>query len=105
MASYFTSGVSEVLQQGRGFATAKLHSCGLKNMRFALVQGFIRVILVLSMKFEEKSISSSPAPMDTCMFTRLTHPVANVILSSNIRYPDSFATKTNQLLVMPSTRA
>ena len=32
-ASYLPSGVSEVLQQGRDFATAKLHSCGLKNIR------------------------------------------------------------------------
>jgi len=31
-ASYLPSGVSEVLQQGRDFATAKLHSCGLKNI-------------------------------------------------------------------------
>ena len=33
-ASYLPSGVSEVLQQGRDFATAKLHSCGLKNIRY-----------------------------------------------------------------------
>ena len=32
-ASYLPSGVSEVLQQSRDFATAKLHSCGLKNIR------------------------------------------------------------------------
>lgn len=31
-ASYLPSGVSEVLQQSRDFATAKLHSCGLKNI-------------------------------------------------------------------------
>lgn len=31
-ASYLPAGVSEVLQQGRDFATAKLHSCGLKNI-------------------------------------------------------------------------
>ena len=35
-ASYLPSGVSEVLQQGRDFATAKLHSCGLKNIRYCL---------------------------------------------------------------------
>jgi len=31
-ASYLPSGVSEVLQQGRDFATAKVHSTGLKNI-------------------------------------------------------------------------
>ena len=40
-ASYLPAGVSEVLQQGRDFATAKLHSCGMKNIRYFFPKYFI----------------------------------------------------------------